>query len=151
MPHPQSRKNVYFDSCVWIAFINKEKEYENVYGLIRKAQKGDIIIYTSMVSFVEVAKRDEIEEDRAKKLFYYDFVRVLQMDWLIASLARNFVRSGTQPLDAIHLASACEHKCDIIYSYDKDLLKYNGSTSPDGHQLVVIKPPLPEDPTLPLQ
>lgn len=156
-------EKVYWDSCVWIALINKEsRSFENIRPIFERAKKSEVEIYTSIVSLMEVSKKrncdfsdgstiiDDIED--FKKIFFYDFINRLQLDINVALLANNFVKCNKiNPLDAIHLASSCCYACDIVYTYDKGLLKYNGKTSPSGHPLRIAEPPPPEEPMLPLQ
>lgn len=156
-------QKVYWDSCIWIALLNKEGgRFENITPLFNRAKNKELIIYTSILSLVEVAKtknykasdpeRDAYDKEGFGGIFFYNFIERIQLDIPVALLARSFVEHNElKPLDAIHLASACHYSCDVIYTYDTKLLKLNGKTSPEGHPLIISEPPPPEEPPLPLQ
>lgn len=156
-------QKVYWDSCIWIALLNKEDgRFENIVPLFERAKNKELVIYTSIVSLVEVAKTKGDASQEAESgiygngnfggVFFYDFIERVQLDIPVALLARSFVECNiATPLDAIHLASACHYSCDVIYTYDAKLLKLNGKSSPAGHPLTILEPPSPEEPPLPLQ
>jgi len=141
---PNSRKILYWDSCVWLSYINAIPDRLPIIDALlaeSASEKGKIMIYTSVISQVEVAfgiveqtkkildpqiesEIDELWADR-------DTLKLLEFHELIGLQARNFMRLGVsrgwqlKPIDAIHLATAKSIPTSEFNTYDTDLIKYS--------------------------
>ena len=159
------KSKVYWDSCAWLGLLNKEsnkvKELEYVWS---QAQKGEVEIWTSTISQIEVVKlaseRDEVKrqgsvnkqsimtEDNLKKIeniFNQPFVKRVPVDVEISSRARRLYREIpklNKAPDAVHLVSAMKWDIPIIHSYDsKDLLHLSGKVQTDkGNDISIFEP-----------
>ena len=149
-------KRVYWDSCAWIGFINKEPGKATPLRVIWKdAEQGKYEIWTSVYSYLEVihgivehgAPYSAEEYDEVIfSLFGQAHVKRIQVSEPIAKLARLLKRKhhpdlGKRP-DAIHLASAAYSNCTELHTWDKsDLLHLNGKVlRRDGEKLGICVP-----------
>jgi outer membrane protein TolC/predicted nucleic acid-binding protein len=126
-------KTVYWDSCVFHALFSEEKErVEICRKIIEAAQKGELQIYTSAITAVEVVwiknfdRMSSKHEETIQKFFEHKFIRVLTCDRGIAAEARRLLwqHAKLKPKDAIHVASAISQGVDVMHTYDDgDLVK----------------------------
>ena len=133
-------RNLYWDSCVFLSWINAIPErIPMLETIFDEARKKDAIIYTSTVSMTEVAyaaaekdarKLDDDVEQAIDELFGdRDVIRVVEYHELIAKEARRKIRQAItngwslKPVDAIHLATALElgDELEGIVAYDERL------------------------------
>ena len=152
-------KRYYWDACAWIALINEEPgRYDNCQWIIDEASRGNIQIFTSSLSLVEVLKTKcsgeykEIEEQREKAFEDFleqDFVYEVFLDNEIGKLARSLIRKYDKlkkPNDGIHLATAVHYDVDELHTYDwDDLIPLDGSVFRKDRSLLKIReiPPIP--------
>lgn len=134
----------YWDSCVFIAFLNRDtaepKEGDIVEELLEEAREGNLLIVTSFMTLTEVVKLDgskpKMAEDQKKleKFFRHDYFEWVEFDREIAEAARRLM--WNHPLsskDAVHLASAARLielgvKLDAVCSFnDRDFARHNGN------------------------
>ena len=139
-----SRMRVYWDSCVWLSYVNGMTDRLPVLDALlaeSASEKGTITILTSVLSQVEVAfgateqtkkvldlsiesEIDQLWADR-------DTVKLVEYHELIGIEARNLIRSGVsrgwrlKPMDAIHLATAKSVGVNEFHTYDQELTKYS--------------------------
>ena len=153
---------VYWDACTWISLINEEAgRVDRCKEVIRRAQNGEMEIWTSTLNLAEVYKKkcngqpvginDENSEgtDTYEDYWQNDFVQPVQLDEDVGIMARNLLRDTENPLkmpnDAIHLATAAWHNVDEFHTFDEDhILPLDGKiTRRDGKSLRIKKPPHP--------
>jgi predicted nucleic acid-binding protein len=161
------KKNVYWDSCVWLTLIKEELGYETCEYVIEEAKKGHIQIWTSSLTLAEVYKfkcdnvTKELEEAKDAAFEDYllqDYVTEVQVDHDIGVKARRLCRQHAflkKPTDGIHLASALRENLDEFHTTDReDLLRLNGVVKNDnGSSIKLCTPSIPPTtapPQLPL-
>ena len=141
---PSQRQRIYWDADAWLSYINGDADRLPVLDALladSSSPKGNIEIYTSELSEVEVAfakseqdhkaldanienQIDELWADR-------DTLKVVEYHHIIGIEARAIIRLGIEkgwqlkPLDAIHLATARRFQITEFHTYDKRLLKYS--------------------------
>lgn len=163
MAETQIRK-VYWDACIWIGLINKEVDLaDSCAFLIEQAQEGKFQIWTSSLTLAEVYKKKcdgdiiELAEENDRDFESYvskDYFVEVQVDHDIGVLARQLLRKHPElkkPNDAVHLATAIIYNLDEFHTIDgDDLLPLNGKiTRRDGVNLVICKPPPPNNQQVP--
>ena len=163
-----SPRKVYWDACVWIALIMREKialdgsDRDTVCrAIIAEADKNKVLILTSTLSLVEVCKTPEIrsaKDDQLAAFFENDFILPINLDRTVGEHARLLMASGLPGLkthDAIHLASAVSGQVDEFHTFDGDgskpgLLRLDQKIDRlDGGKLRICTPNIGEAP-LPL-
>lgn len=133
---------VYWDSCVFIDYIDQQQNPERIPDILavwEAARVGDVTIYTSMVSIVEVAyfveekangMQPKTEAD-LDALWFGSAVIMSDLGPLVATEARRLVRRSIgesyklPPMDAIHLATAVRVGASVFHTYDGPLTKYS--------------------------
>ena len=143
-----SRRNIYWDSCVFLSYINGMNQRIPVLEALLQSSctdNGDVKIYTSILSQVEVAyatsersrgSLDQSVEDSLDAL-WADVETVIPVEFheVIAIGARGLIRRALthgwslKPQDAVHLATAAWLSengivIDEFHTYDRALLKY---------------------------
>lgn len=122
-------KTVYWDSCVFHALFSEETgRVDTCRKIIEAAFKGEIQIYTSAITAVEVVWIKNLDrmspkhEETIQKFFEHKFIRVLTCDRGIAAEARRLLwqHSKLRPKDAVHVASAISQGVDVMHTYDDD-------------------------------
>jgi predicted nucleic acid-binding protein len=126
-------KKIYWDSCVFIALLSKHKEIEWLKqqevckSCMQQAINGDVEIYISTMTIVEVNKTTESTnpipksiQETITKLMGQPFIKVIPADLARAFEAREHVWgiSWLKPVDAMHLACALYAKVDEVFTYD---------------------------------
>jgi len=121
-------KRIYFCANAWISLIKKEVgRYEAIEQIITFARKGECQIWTSTISIAEVYKSSAAgaaavaSDDMIDALFEQGYVQMVSADFIIAKEARKLLRahpSLKKPFDAIHLATAVRHNCDVFHTFD---------------------------------
>jgi predicted nucleic acid-binding protein len=135
---PSRAPRYYWDACVILAFISGEVDrLPDIEAILDSADKGDVEIFTSELSVVEVAfssqekvdgQLDEQVEANINELWRPSSpIKRVEFHTLIASTARGVIRTslaapGTQvkPNDAVHLATAMHIGVDAIHTYEKE-------------------------------
>lgn len=137
-----SYRRPYIESSVFIAWIIRETEerYRNVQSIIDAASTGRFPIVTATWTIAEVHKRKRfspnvLTEKQSEDILPYfreDYIDLVEIDRSVAerahALCREFLPDGKRralsPGDAVHIAAAEKFpECDVILSYDPDLLK----------------------------
>jgi predicted nucleic acid-binding protein len=139
-----SRLKVYWDADVWLSYINGEaNRLPTLDALLADSSspKGNIELYTSQMSEVEVAFGKTEQDNKAldgdieKQIDALwsdrDTLKVVEYHHTIGIEARRIIRLGIEkgwklkPMDAIHLATAKFLEVAEFHTYDKRLLKYS--------------------------
>jgi predicted nucleic acid-binding protein len=150
-------RRIYWDASVWIALIQQErirdaggKLIEDRYALCRNvilaAEKGQIEIATSTLSFAEVCKHPDIKngnEDKIAAFFENDYILPVNLDRSVGETARHMMMSGTalKPPDACHVATAAIANAEEMHTFDRGMLNLDGKVDKsDGTKLKICKP-----------
>jgi predicted nucleic acid-binding protein len=139
---PDPRKRAYWDSCVFLSYINGDPDrLPTVDALFDDAQNARFELLTSTFSVTEVAfglaEQAGGVLDAATELKISEFwlppspVGLVELSLLIAEEAKLLIRFGItqgwslKPADAVHLATARRMNVDEFHTYDDKLLKYS--------------------------
>jgi predicted nucleic acid-binding protein len=163
-----STKRVYWDACIWIALIQKEKiplpsggiedREQMCRSVIEAAKKGRLEIATSTLCLAEVCKHLDLRAatpaDKIAEFFEHDYILLVNVDRYVGELARELMLHGhskLKPPDAIHLATAAiTQGIEQMHTFDRDLLDLDGVLDKmDGTKLKICKPD-PGGPAAPL-
>jgi predicted nucleic acid-binding protein len=153
-----SPSRVAWDSCTWIAHIQREKilgpdgktVIEDRGAMCRPvldaAERGVIEIVVSAIALVEVLARNRtsgIDDQRVRDFFDNDYKH-------LGDFARRLMLAGhpgLKPPDAIHLATACIANVEEFHTFDDRLLALDGVIDRlDGTRLAIKKPAVPAPP-----
>jgi predicted nucleic acid-binding protein len=156
---PVSTPRVYWDSCVFIDYIERTAALiATLDSIVAAAQRSELIIVTSVLSISEVsfaaseraagfvdpssfAAVDAMWSDRS-------IVTLVEVDAVVAIAAREIIRRGMnesrtlKPPDAIHLATARQYSCSDFHTTDEKLQRWNGEWFP-------VRDPFVSSPVLP--
>ena len=131
---------------MFLTLLNGEDGADDCENILNEAKEEKTVIYVSPIVQVEVVRPRSSPtpipvETRAmvRSFFENDYVKWRIIDRDIANLAQQLCWDcGLHPRDAIHLAVAVDLQCDILETYDPDLLKHNGVVP--NSSLVIQKP-----------
>jgi predicted nucleic acid-binding protein len=149
MPSENEKEIVYWDSCVFIDFLQQTSgRYEACKYIHDRAESGTLIIVTSTVTLAEVARLPDagglMPHEKSRQILDYfknPYIAVRQLDRTIAERAHEICRSNNLiHLDAIHLATALNFRVSILYTYDSKKQRRKGLLR---HNLKLGSPPLP--------
>ena len=159
------QRSVYWDANVFLHYVNSTAAYLPVLeALLRSSASGEVAIYTSALSKVEVSfgevektQRRHIPEiaERIDALWSDpDAIRLVDFHEVISQEATRLMRAslpqggGLRPYDAIHLATAqwlidAGGRVDEFHTYDQRLMRHSGSVgftlcAPNTAQLSLI-------------
>ena len=141
------QRNIYWDSCVFLSYVNGiEDRMRMLEGLLARSSGGDITIYTSVLSRVEVSFG--AEEQRRHRLdseveglinsLWSDPATITVVDYhdAIGAMATRLIRDSIprewslKPPDAIHLATAqwlsnSGIRIGEFHTYDRRIMRYS--------------------------
>ncbi|MHB9131676.1 MAG: type II toxin-antitoxin system VapC family toxin [Armatimonadota bacterium] len=159
---PSNRKVIYWDSGVWLSYINGESERLPVIDSIladSASDKGKCKLYTSVLTQVEVAfaksEQDgkaldpDIEEKIDQLWDDTESLSLIEFHEGIGRTARELMRHcltkgwSLKAMDALHLATAKFLGADEIHTYDEKWLKLESILG------IPIMLPATEQPSLP--
>jgi predicted nucleic acid-binding protein len=93
------------------------------------AEAGQFHVYTSSITITEVHKGNNksksASEGESKTIDFFrnKYFKVVDVDRSIAESAHRLCRkNGLKPYDAVHLACAVRAGCDVLLTWDSDLL-----------------------------
>ena len=144
-------KKPYLESSVFIAWIKgesipqtdaegkeigRENRAEIAKHILSLAEAGQFHVYTSSITITEVHKGNNGKpasdgDSKTIDFFRSRFFKIIDVDRTIAESAHRCCRSlRLKPYDAVHLACALRAGCDVLLTWDSDLLKitYDGIT-----------------------
>lgn len=139
------RPKVCWEASPFIAVINDETgRGPTCFALLEAARKGEIELYTSTLTLIEVFKvptsaSEEAAEKTIQEFFRNRWIRKQTPDWFVAIEARRLQRQfpHLDGRDATHLATAVYVGADYLHTYDQDdLIRCNGQVP----NLVISKP-----------
>ena len=148
-------KRVYWDSCCFIDYLEGNERGRQVRGVLERAQNGELVIVTSVLTLVEVlGEKNASERDKQKikeAMRPQCGIQLVDLTRYLAESAREFVWQygyHKHSKDAVHLATALYvtkyQAIDEIHSFDNDLLKL------DGHVGIrIVRPSLEDHPESP--
>ena len=161
---PGNRKSVYWDSCAFLSYVNEiPARMPALEALLEQSAAGEITIYTSTLSQVEVAYAEservaralspEVESQISNLWADANLVTSVELHPAIALIARRLMRDALaigqslKPPDATHLAtaqwlSAVGRNVDEFHTYDKGFSKYADVVSFDIVEPYVQQPRL---------
>jgi predicted nucleic acid-binding protein len=124
----------YWDSVVFISLLQRTAgRYEVLDTIVAAAVRAEIGIVTSAFTMAEVVKLTGLPllEPQIEKLivdfFENDYIVIRNVDRFVSERSRPLIRDlNIKPPDAIHLATALLSKVAVLYTYDHDLLRWNG-------------------------
>lgn len=159
-------KVYYWDSCVFIAWLQDEKtrepgELDNVKAVIKANKRGENIIVTSAFTQAEVLKGTISKEAEIKFIDAFKRKNLVEVDVdpIISREARRIrdyyyeqnKKAGKEKIktvctpDAMHLATAIIYGVDEFHTFDKNdkgecmgLLPLSGDVA--GKKLIICKP-----------
>jgi predicted nucleic acid-binding protein len=128
---PPSR---YFDASVIIKYVMNDPETaETIHRLLIEAREGKWKVAITPLVMVEVTRErgKPVDLTRAaiiEQFFDNEFFFIREIDAELANTARRLIfdHIHLRPIDALHLAAAIDLDCDVLYSYDDDLLQMDG-------------------------
>ena len=148
---PDTSSIIYWDSCVFLSYINDHPErIPTLEALLESSAKGELDLYASAISRVEVAfaasernhrRLDPEIEERIDSLWADSNVVVsVEYHGAIGQVARGMMREAIirnwslKPLDAIHLATSqwlwsIGIEVDEFQTYDDKLFSYESFVS----------------------
>lgn len=160
-------ERIYWDACVWIAYIARETAVplrdggtENRFAVcestLNAAREGRYEIVTSCFTLAEVCKKPSVREspvDNLPGFFERSYILTVPVDFAIGRRAQAMQVSGLvnlKPPDAIHLASALRAGVAQFNTFDNGIIELNNRIPlQDGRPLKICKPGRDESP-LPL-
>lgn len=154
------RPRCYVDSCVYLAYVNEEADKMiDIDALFAEAQRGEIEMWTSVVTIAEVAfakaEQDGAAPDPAT-LAKIDSLwtppaptRIVEFYDLIAEDARDIIRlalpdgrKSLKPMDAIHVATARRWDIPTVYTYDENMIAWGATLNLDIRHPIPLRPVL---------
>ena len=139
----EQHRKPYLESSVFIAWIKgesipqtdaegkeigRENRAEIAKHILSLAEAGQFHVYTSSITITEVHKGNSSKPAKAGGAETIDFFRngffkIIDVDRTIAESANRLCRSHRlKPYDAVHLACALRAGCDVLLTWDSDLL-----------------------------
>src|SRR5437867_1579641 len=130
-------RKVYWDSGLFLCFLNRGEDQRRriCEDNLRHAAAGEIIIYTSTWTIVEVIwpRRKSLPSSerltpeqitRIQQMFEWEWLKKVQIDERVARKAVELSRDyGLHPADAVHAASAILAQVEALQRWDRDFSK----------------------------
>jgi predicted nucleic acid-binding protein len=140
-------KKPYLESSVFIAWLKGEaitqtdadgkviaceNRADIAKHILSLAEAGQFHVYTSSITITEVHKGNNnckaAPEGDSKMIDFFRnrYFKIVDVDRSIAESAHRLCRkNGLKPYDAVHLACAVRAGCDVLLTWDSDLLNVN--------------------------
>lgn len=140
----------YWDSCVFIGYLNDEYDRRSqCLPIINAAESGRAKIITSALTLAEVfwvGKRTAPNSEAKRKIkdfFEYSFIGVSDLTRRVAEHARELTwdYENISNWDAVHLATVINSDIVLLETYDNELLSYNlRFRNQEGQNIKIAKP-----------
>jgi len=149
---------VYFDSCVFLAWLKGESDRVAViHQLFDEARDDKLKILISTLTMAEVLNLQTYkspipvaQREQVRALFHHPWIVPKAVNRRIAELSQDLVwEYGVNPKDGIHVATAMIYEVCFFYTYDEGLLKKGILTTSYG-KVIITKPKPPIQGKLPL-
>lgn len=147
---------VYWDSCTWISYINKElpethptvreRRFDMCRNTLKRAEDGEIEIATSAFTLAEVCKRGEHQtgDRNLSSFFEQPYILIIPVDYEIGRRAQALQQAGVaglKPPDAVQLASSLITNIPVFHTFDGPLRKLDSTLANNaGVKLRVVRP-----------
>ena len=158
MPTDPSR--LYWDANVMSSYVQDLPDRADVVEeLLERATAGELTIFTSMLSRVEVAFAEEEHEEgvleeaaleRIEELWSPESpIELVELFESVALQARDLIRRGRvserslKPADAIHLATAMHLEVGEMHTYDEPLQRWSNELGFPIVEPIIRTPRLP--------
>lgn len=146
----------YWDSNCFLAWLQNEADrVEKCQDVLALAERGDIVIVTSVFTLTEVLRlrpKDALSSERrssVESLFAHRFIRTMMLTRRIAEEARDLVWDhGIDSRDSVHVASALAAKVSVLNTFDGRLIGKSGLV---GTPPLIIEEPTIMEPELDLE
>jgi len=134
-------------NCFLYWFKKDAQRHAELAAALDAAEKEDINLYTSALTLVEVIYPDsfpnaQAAEREVEQFFRRKYIRVVDLQWEVARIAREMQRLFPNRLgarDAIHLATAIHVKAEALHTYDRRNLQACNGKIP-GRTLRICPP-----------
>lgn len=141
-----SVEKIYWDSdCFLGHFKAEDGKAEKCDGVIKRAERGEVLIVTSALTLAEVLWMrggPRLAKDKAElvqRFFRRSFIRVYNVTRKLSESAQVLVwDSDIKPKDAIHVATAIHLGVSALETFDENLIKKSGTV---GNPLLLIREP----------
>lgn len=128
----------FWDASCFLALLNDEAGAEDCEQILEQAKQSRTDVYVSPVVQVEVVRPrrspspvPQEARDRIREFFENDYIKWRMIDRNIANESQRLCWDyNLHPRDAIHLAVALDLRCDLLETFDGDLLKWESRISP---------------------
>jgi predicted nucleic acid-binding protein len=139
---------IYWDSDAFLGWLQAEPgKAELCAGTLRRADQGEILIFTSTLTLAEVLwmrGAPMVPQEKAeilRKFFRRSYFRIRNVTRKISEDAQDLVwTQGIRPKDAIHVATALDGHVNVLETFDDGLLAKTGTI---GNPPLVIRKPMP--------
>jgi len=147
------RRKLYWDSSLFICFLNRSEDARRTIceDVLQHASRGEIVIYTSIWTIVEVVRPNKHSLPSARKLTPQQIVKIQQMfewkwlkkisvDQVVANKAVELERDyDLRAGDAVHAASAILQKVDALQRWDRDYDKVKHLISIESPTMLTVQ------------
>lgn len=134
-----SSKLVYWDSCVWIKLMSKEKGWKELSAMYEQAKAGEISLLLSTMVIAEVCKTKD-----CKRFLDRSCTKITSVGIPLAYFShtiQKYSKHAVKPPDAIHIATAALNNSIEMHTFDKELLGWSEKFDKEnGHKLLICKP-----------
>ncbi len=146
-PRPVLR---YWDSCVFLAYLKKERErVDQCQAILNEAQSGRTKIITSAATLFEVLfldphqKYNEESQRKIRDLFNFSFIHIINLTRYVSEEAQNlkWKHRNIDIKDAGHLATVIDSEISLLETYDNTLIKYDREFENQINQKIKIAEP----------
>ncbi len=121
----------YWDSSVFLEWLNEQSRRDACEGVLAAAEKGNILICTSAVTLGEVIKLKgqthvPVEKrELIRNFFRQNYIYILNLTPTIGRRTQDLIweHPHLQPRDAMHIATADCNDIPLIETFDRDFLR----------------------------
>ncbi len=118
-------QTIYLDTCLVIYLVEKHEHfYEPLVKKISNLEQTRFVV--SSLTELEVMVKPEKDRNHHLIELYREFLDIFQIEGLTDSIVKNALRyrvSGLKTPDALHVAFAKYHQCDLFWTNDDRLAK----------------------------